>query len=382
MGYSRIKLPVPAAYHITSRIKNDDFLLEDDEDKHALLDIIRRTAEFAGVTVMSHAILDNHFHILVRIPEREEVGDAELERRVRILWGAEKAEERFERWRFWEARGKAELAEKERNAFRRRMHDLTPFVKTVKELFTHSYNRRHNTSGPVWGRLRYKSAAVAQDFKTLAVVASYIDLNAVRARIVRHPKSYKWCGLGAAKKGDASALAGIAAMSCAMPRTAQNRADGMRPEDGMMPGDCKNAFDEYLVFLDGTKAVAKKSTLQGARKTGAADKTNGVCAGERAGGCARKTLDSVDLTRLGAEGVAQWLANSEIQPESLSEMWTRRFVNFAAGGILGPIALVMDSRDAIAGGAQMRRWSPAGLFDGVCSFISARNEKARKRNAS
>ena len=360
MGYSRIKIPAPADYHITSRIKNDDFLLEDEEDKRVLLDIVRRTAEFAGVTVMSYAILDNHFHLLVHIPERQEVGDAELERRVRILWGCEKAEEKFERWRFWEAHGKAESAENERNAFRRRMFDITPFVKTIKELFTHSYNHRHNASGPVWGRLRYKSAAVAPDLKTLETVAAYIDLNAVRARIVRHPKSYKWCGVGAAKKGDAFALAGIAALFVAAKSGAK-----------------KSAFDEYMEFLDGTKHAKNKSSLTGAvMPAGAGARLRG------GGGYVRKTLDSADLTRLGTEGVAQWLAGSEAQPESISEMWTRRIVNFAAGGLLGPIAAVMDAHDLIAGGTGMRRWKPAGVLDGVCSFIGARNEEAKKRNAS
>jgi Transposase and inactivated derivatives len=380
MDYSRIKIPAPADYHITSRIKNDDFLLEDEEDKRVLLDIIRRTAEFAGVDVMSYAILDNHFHLLVHIPARQEIGDAELERRVCILWGSEKAEEKFERWRFWEAHGKAESAEKERNAFRRRMFDITPFVKTIKELFTHSYNHRHNASGPVWGRLRYKSAAVAPDLKTLKTVAAYIDLNAVRARIVRHPKSYKWCGLGAAKKGDARALAGIAALFAAAKFGAKKSAGGRV--------DGKSAFDEYMDFLDGTKNAANKSALKSAAikaattKTAAADGMGMVPHLRGAGGYVRKTLDSADLTRLGAEGVAQWLAGSEAQPESLAEMWTRRIVNFAAGGLLGPIAIVMDSHSLIAGGPGMRRWRLAGALEGICSFIGTRNEKARKRNAS
>jgi Transposase and inactivated derivatives len=380
MGYSRIKIPAPADYHITSRIKNDDFLLEDDEDKRCLLDIIYRTAEFAGVTVMSYAILDNHFHLLVHIPERQAINDAELERRIRILWGIEKAEEKFERWRFWEAHEKAVLVEKERNAFRRRMFDITPFVKTIKELFTHSYNHRHNASGPVWGRLRYKSAAVAPDLKTLKTVAAYIDLNAVRARIVRHPKGYKWCGLGAAKKGDARALAGIAALLGAEKSTAK-KAVGT---------DRKSAFDAYMDFLNGTKTTSGKSAFKCATLKSAADPASpaermeiGTSARLRGGGgYVRKTLDSADLTRLGAEGVAQWLAGSETRPESFSEMWTRRIVNFAAGGMLGPIALVMDSHDLIAGRTKIRRWKPAGVFDGVCSFIGARNEKARKRNAS
>ena len=345
MGYSRIKIPAPAAYHITSRIKNDDFLLEDDEDKRSLLDIIRRTAAFAGVSVMSYTILDNHFHLLVHIPVRQEVDDAELERRVRILWGDEKAETTFSHWKFRESHGKAELAEKDRNALRRRMYDISTFVKTIKELFAYSYHRRHGTRGSVWGASRFKSAAVSSDFKTLATVSAYIDLNAVRARIVRHPKSYKWCGLGAARKGDALALSGLS-----------------------MLGGAANALDNYMQFLDDTKEKKKRVKTQNHASH---------CAGY-----VRRTLDSADLTRLGADGVERWLAASEIKPESLSEMWTRRFGNFVVGGVIGPLAAVLTIREELARGAYMRnRWQPS-VVEGIYSFIHERNVKARKRNVS
>ena len=373
MKPTRIKLPSPASYHITSRIKNDDFLLEDDEDKRALLDIIRRAAEFAGIVVMSYAILDNHFHLLVHIPARQEINDAELERRVRILWGQKKAEERFDRWRFWEARGKELSAEKERAALRRRMFDITPFVKTIKELFTHSYNRRHATSGAVWGRSRFKSAAVAPDFKTLATVAAYIDLNAVRAKIVRHPKSYKWCGIGAAKKGDAFALSGIAAMRRAVGCANAGSKPGRQAQE-----DEKAAFDEYLFFLDGTKNIGGSPIS----KPATTSNRNPNQAPSHAESYVRKTLDSADLTRLGAAGVAQWLAQSDVKPESIAEMWSRRFGNLVIGGIIGPLEAIIGLNDAIYGhGGMRRRWQP-GVIEKICTTIHARNDAARKRSIS
>jgi Transposase and inactivated derivatives len=375
MKPTRIKLPAPASYHITSRIKNDDFLLEGNDEKRVLLDIMRRAAEFAGIVVMSHAILDNHFHLLVHIPARQDVGDAELERRVRVLWGQEKAEERFARWRFWEVRDKAQLAEKERAALRRRMFDITPFVKTIKELFTHSHNRRHGTSGAVWGRSRFKSAAVASEFKTLATVAAYIDLNAVRAKIVRHPKNYKWCGLGAARNGDALALLGIAAMRRAAGCGAVVYGRGVEIEGG------EAAFDEYLSFVDGTKKSGGSPIFKH-ESTSSASAKSGKNATSRAAGYARRTLDSADLTRLGAEGVARWLAENEIKPESIAEIWVRRFGNLVIGGVIGPLNAIISLNDMIYGHpTTRRRWQP-GLIEEICTTIHARNETAKKRNIS
>ena len=363
MRHTRIKLPAPASYHITSRIKNDDFLLEDAEDKRDLLNIIRRTAAFSGITVMSYTILDNHFHLLVHIPVRQEIDNAELERRVRTLYGDETAADKFERWQYWELRGKSELAEKERRALRHRMYDISPFVKEVKQLFTRSYNRRHEKSGTVWGRSRFKSAAVASDFKTLATVAAYIDLNAVRARIARRPKNYKWCGFGAANKGDTLALSGLAALV---------KADKIDVNE-CCAADCKAALEEYMRFLDGTKKSGDTHSSKNIARRSVQR--------EHSAQYVRKTLDSADLSKLGTEGVERWLAESEIKPESLSEMWTRRFGNFVVGGIIGPLTLMLEARDGVMVGAGMRRWRP-GMFEGVCSFIRERNEKARKQNAA
>ena len=363
MRHTRIKLPAPASYHITSRIKDDEFLLEDDADKRDLLDIIRRTAAFAGITVMSYTILDNHFHLLVHIPVRQEIDNAELERRVRILNGDERAEETFSRWRFKESHDKCALAEKERAAFRRRMYDISPFMKTIKQSFTLSYNNRHAHRGTIWGRSRFKSAAVTSDFNTLATVASYIDLNAVRARVARHPKNYKWCGLGAAKKGDTHALSGLAALMRAAKSQAARRAFAVEAE---------SALNAYLQFLDGTKKQGDthiiKSSMGRPQQTAHSSKY------------VRKTLDSADLTRLGAEGVSRWLAESEIQPENAWEMWNRRFGNLVVGGIIGPLALVLEARMQLAPSVIPRRWRPS-MVEGICTFIHERNEKARKRNA-
>ena len=378
MRHTRIKLPAPAAYHITSRIKGDEFLLEDDADKRDLLDIIRRAAVFAGITVMSYTILDNHFHLLIHIPERQEVGDAELERRARILWGDEKAEERFECWRFWESHGKAQRAENERNALRRRMYDISPFVKTIKDTFRHSYKRRHGVSGAVWGRTRFKSAAVASDFKTLATVATYIDLNAVRARVARHPKRYKWCCLGAANKGDRFAIEGLDALAAY--RAAQ--AGAANTEARMAANE--TAFDVYLRFVDGTNNSGDRfsSGRSDSRSlSGAGGRDSSENDGAVRNGYVRKTLDSADLTRLGATGVARWLEESEIKPECLSEMWSRRFGNFVVGGIIGPLAVVITVRETLARGAGVcNRWQPS-VVEEIYTFIHERNVRARKRNA-
>jgi hypothetical protein len=140
-------------------------------------------------------------------------------------------------------------------------------------------------------------------------------------------------------------------------------------------------------FLDGTKK--SRRSLDGVNNIGDmfASGVNGRRGAdgknikEGRGGYARKTLDSVDLTRLGADGVARWLGESEIKPESRAEMWTRRFANFVDGGIIAPLEALLTAREQIVRGAGMsRRWQPYEV-EGAWTLINTRNTVARKRNA-
>ncbi len=47
---------------------------------------MRKTEAFCGVQILTYALLSNHFHILVYVPEREDISDAELISRLRIFY--------------------------------------------------------------------------------------------------------------------------------------------------------------------------------------------------------------------------------------------------------------------------------------------------------
>ena len=59
-----------ACYHVMSRTVNGEFLLGDIE-KEAFRKLMRRMERFAGVEVLTYAVMGNHFHLLLRVPERE-----------------------------------------------------------------------------------------------------------------------------------------------------------------------------------------------------------------------------------------------------------------------------------------------------------------------
>ena len=55
---------------------------------------------------------------------------------------------------------------------------------------------------------RFKSVLV-EDGDALRTMAAYIDLNAVRAGLVKDPKDYRWCGYGEAMGGSKRARRGL-----------------------------------------------------------------------------------------------------------------------------------------------------------------------------
>ena len=72
-------------YHLVSRLAHRAFFL-DDEEKTRAVGLLRRVEEFCGVMVLAYAIMSNHFHIFIYVPEPEEIDDGEFLRRIRVLY--------------------------------------------------------------------------------------------------------------------------------------------------------------------------------------------------------------------------------------------------------------------------------------------------------
>ena len=85
--------------------------------------------------------------------------------------------------------------------FTYRMHDLSEFMKTLLQRFTRWFNRTHERSGTLW-KERYKSVIVESGVAA-RTMAAYIDLNPVRAGMVKDPAEYRWSSYGEAMGGGA-----------------------------------------------------------------------------------------------------------------------------------------------------------------------------------
>ena len=200
-------------YHVISRIAGQEFLMNAHE-KGVLMGLMAKVAVFSGVEILTFALMDNHFHLLVKVPKGHEVDDVELVEKMRVLYGDTKTDRILSAWEAWDRRGLTFKAIEAKEALRRRMFDLSQFCKTLKETYSMSYNHRHNHTGTIWGS-RFKSILLSPDNKTLMAVGAYIDLNPVRAELVEEPRKYRWSGYGTAFRGNAFSRHGLCTLVAA-----------------------------------------------------------------------------------------------------------------------------------------------------------------------
>jgi len=197
-------------YHVISRFVDRQFATGNKEAKKIFHHMMISQAAFSGVEILTFCIMGNHFHLLVRVPERpSSIPEEEVIRRLRKIWKQSRVEElirRFERMRLISAEGDA-LVEQELDRFRRRMFDLSQYVKDLKQRFSTWYNFTHNRKGTLFEE-RFKSVLV-EDGHALRLMAAYIDLNPLRAGIVKDPLDYKWCGYTGAVSGNVDRRRGL-----------------------------------------------------------------------------------------------------------------------------------------------------------------------------
>ena len=91
------------------------------------------------------------------------------------------------------------LAERIHERFTYRMHDLSEFMKGFMQRYTQWHNRTHQRTGRLWED-RFKSVIV-EDGVACKTMAAYIDLNPVRAGMVKEPADYRWSSYGEAIRG-------------------------------------------------------------------------------------------------------------------------------------------------------------------------------------
>jgi putative transposase len=203
----RIKEQGRAYYHVISRVVDRRFVFDDDE-KERFRKIMRAVEAFTGVDVLTYANMDNHFHILLHVPDPKALSDDEVIERLRHLYTPVVVKSLAASLAGLRKGRATEQADAFMARYTNRMYDLSEFMKTLKQCVTQSYNARHKRKGTLWEE-RFKSLLVEGRGNALLTVAAYIDLNPVRAGLVDDPRHFRFCGYGEACGGSESARRGL-----------------------------------------------------------------------------------------------------------------------------------------------------------------------------
>ncbi len=165
-----------AVYHVMSRTALDGFPLADVE-KDFMLDLIKKFSALYFTEILGFCLMGNHFHLLVKMFPEDRYSDEEIKKRFEAFYGSERV-----------------FSNEQIPYLRKRLANLSEFVREIKSGFSRYYNRRHERRGYFWGD-RFKSVIVEKG-ETLINCLAYIDLNPLRAGLVERPEEYRWNSLG------------------------------------------------------------------------------------------------------------------------------------------------------------------------------------------
>jgi putative transposase len=196
----------PIFYHVISRVVERRFAFGP-EEKEKFRALMRMQEKFTGCRVVSYCLMCNHFHILLEVPSMVVGGlsDEVLLKRLSAIYseafvdGVAK-ELADARSAVYATDGGLDVALATiHTRFTYRMQDLGEFMKGLLQRFTQWFNRVHSRTGRLWED-RFKSLIV-EDGVAAKTISAYIDLNPVRAGMVKDPADYRWSSYGEAIGG-------------------------------------------------------------------------------------------------------------------------------------------------------------------------------------
>ena len=127
-----------ALYHVTTRGDRREPIFEDDEDRRGWLEILGQALERFDAKCFAFCLMPNHYHAVLET----------------------------------------------------RRANLSRLMRHVNGVYTQRYNRRHDKVGHLF-QGRFKAILVDRDAYFLEV-CRYVDLNPVRARLVKSPLHWDW----------------------------------------------------------------------------------------------------------------------------------------------------------------------------------------------
>lgn len=125
-------------YHVTSRGDRREPIAKDDTDRALFLEVLGQALQRFDAQAWAYCLMGNHYHLLLHTREA----------------------------------------------------NLSRLMRQINGVYTQTFNRRHGLTGHLF-QGRFKAILVDSD-SYLLEVCRYVDLNPVRAQMVKRPDAYAW----------------------------------------------------------------------------------------------------------------------------------------------------------------------------------------------
>ena len=181
--HARLRL-AGCPWHVIQRGVNRSDCFADDIDRQRYLALFQEHATHHGCTLHAYVLMTNHVHLLIS-PKSEE--------------------------------------------------GISQTMKAVGERYVPFFNKRHGRTGTLWEG-RFRSSLVDSE-PYLLICQQYIELNPVRADMVRHPGEYGWSSYLTNASGAPSGLVTPHELYMRLGREQETRARAYRALFHLPPSD-------------------------------------------------------------------------------------------------------------------------------------------------
>ena len=193
--YRQVSIDDTPYYHCISRCVRRAFLCGSDpvtgfdfeHRRQWIADRVKLLCSVFAVDLCAYAIMNNHYHIVVRIDavRVKQWSDEEVARRWMQLFGGSLLMHQY-LMNVDLTRAELKIVEKLFATWRERLCDLSWFMRCINEPIARLANREDHCTGRFWEG-RFKSQALL-DVRALLACMAYVDLNPIRAAIAKTPE--------------------------------------------------------------------------------------------------------------------------------------------------------------------------------------------------
>ena len=189
-------------YHCIARCVRRAFLCGQDpltgydfeHRRQWIVDRMKLLAEVFAIDLCAYAVMSNHYHLVLRIDQKQAAQWSKrevAERWLRLFTGTELAR----RWLELDSLPDPEYEQlsKEIDTWRQRLFDLSWFMRCLNEPIARMANQEDRCTGRFWEG-RFKSQALLDERALLACMA-YVDLNPVRAGMAKTPEQSEFTSI-------------------------------------------------------------------------------------------------------------------------------------------------------------------------------------------